>query len=119
MRSSDAQLQEDTAVQQGNAEKETSGLQEPEKNIEKTAPEITEKTREPHKMVHTDYKRHCLALSVVCAILAVSVIAMFIISGTGNNTTILNYENQLIDKYEAWEQELEQREAAVDQYHLR
>lgn len=45
--------------------------------------------------------------------LVVVIIAMFAITMTSNNTTILNYENQIIDKYENWEQELLQREAEL------
>ena len=32
---------------------------------------------------------------------------------SGNSTNIFNYEQKIIDKYEAWEQELSQREADV------
>ena len=46
-------------------------------------------------------------------LLVVAIVAMFVITLTSNNTTILNYENQIIDKYENWEQELEQREAEL------
>lgn len=46
-------------------------------------------------------------------VLVVCVIVMFLISMTGNSPNILNYENQLINRYEAWEQELSGREEAV------
>ena len=46
-------------------------------------------------------------------ILAVSVIGMFIVASTSDSPTIINYENKLIDKYAAWEQELDEREAAL------
>ena len=49
----------------------------------------------------------------ISVVLAVSVIGMFIIASTSNSPTILNYENKLIDKYAAWEQELDEREAAI------
>lgn len=89
-------------------EEETDRLEETEKSLRK----VTEKTRELRKIVHA-YKQRCFVLSFVSVILAVSVVAMCVIAGTGKSVTILNYENKLIDKYEAWEQELEQREAAV------
>ena len=47
------------------------------------------------------------------ASLAVSVIGMFIVASTSDSPTIINYENKLIDKYAAWEQELDEREAAL------
>ena len=44
------------------------------------------------------------------------IIGMFAINLVStNNVTILNYENKIIDKYEAWEKELEQREEALMQ----
>ena len=46
-------------------------------------------------------------------ILAISVITMMFLASTADNVNILNYENKLLDKYSAWEQELEEREAAV------
>ena len=50
----------------------------------------------------------------IAFILAVCVVAMFAITATTNNTTVLNYENQLIDKYEAWEERLDQRQEAIE-----
>lgn len=49
-------------------------------------------------------------------LLLLVVIGMFAISMTSNNINILNYQNKIIDKYESWEQELEQREATVKEY---
>ena len=52
----------------------------------------------------------------ISVILAVSMIGMFIIASTSNSPTIINYENKLIDKYAAWEQELDEREAALNEH---
>jgi hypothetical protein len=42
------------------------------------------------------------------------VVGMFVITyRSGTDMNIYNYEQQVIDKYESWEQELEQREADV------
>ena len=49
----------------------------------------------------------------VNAILVVCVVAMFAMTLTSDSPTIINYENKLIDKYAAWEQELDEREAAL------
>ena len=38
---------------------------------------------------------------------------MFAITATSGTATVLNYEQKLIDRYEGWEQELNEREAAV------
>lgn len=58
--------------------------------------------------------RATLRKSVLLNILLVFVvIAMFVITLTGKNPTILNYEQKLTDKYAGWEQELTEREAAI------
>lgn len=49
-------------------------------------------------------------------ILAIMVIAMFVIANTGNNPNILNYENAVINKYAEWEQELRERENRIVHY---
>ena len=64
-------------------------------------------------MRNIDYKVRSNLFGITIIILALCVILMFIIMGTSGTPTILNYENKLIDKYETWEQELEQRETAV------
>jgi len=56
--------------------------------------------------------RYKLSL-LVNLILAISVVAMFIISATSNHPTILDYEEKLINRYSAWEQELTEREAEL------
>ena len=41
---------------------------------------------------------------------------MFLINYmSDNNVNIINYENTLIDKYESWESQLNDREAAIQQ----
>ena len=50
---------------------------------------------------------------VVNLILAISVIGMFLISATSSHPTIINYEEKLLNRYSAWEQELTEREAAL------
>lgn len=46
-------------------------------------------------------------------LLLILVIVMFVLTLTSNRPNILNYENNLQNKYAAWEQELKEREAAV------
>ncbi len=52
---------------------------------------------------------------MVIAALAVIIIAMFVISMTGNNPTIINYRSKILNQYAEWEAQLEEREAAVTQ----
>lgn len=48
-------------------------------------------------------------------VFAVSVSGMFAITYFGGRTpNVLNYEQEIIDKYEAWEMELEEREKALE-----
>ena len=46
-------------------------------------------------------------------ILVISVVGMFLISATSSHPTILNYEEEIVNRYAAWEQELSEREAAL------
>lgn len=60
-----------------------------------------------------DYRKLCSFLGTVCAILAISVAGMLVLAATGDNPTIINYEEKLINKYADWETELMEREAEV------
>lgn len=62
-----------------------------------------------------NYQAKFRGMLVVCGVMAVIIAGMFIITlFAGNNASILNYENEIIDKYEAWEQELSEREADIE-----
>lgn len=63
--------------------------------------------------INMDYKKRYRVTFFISAVLFVCIIAMFVITATTNNATILNYENEIINKYENWEQELNEREDAV------
>lgn len=52
-------------------------------------------------------------MAIVIAALAFMVIAMFVLAAVNPNTKYINIENKVINKYAAWQEELEQREAAV------
>lgn len=65
------------------------------------------------KVVNADYRKRYQVSLFFCGILAVCVIAMFAITATSDNATILNYETELINRYAEWEQELSEREAAL------
>ena len=55
-------------------------------------------------------------ISTFCAVVfALTLIGMFIITAVSkDNVTILNYENAVIDKYEVWEKELNEREIELN-----
>ena len=46
---------------------------------------------------------------------AAVILVMFAIAMSSSSPTVLNYENELQNKYAAWEQELKEREAAVSE----
>ena len=47
-------------------------------------------------------------------VLSAALIGMFVIAFLSrDNVNILNYENAIIDKYEDWEKDLEERERAI------
>ncbi len=58
-------------------------------------------------------------LIVLCITLLLCVIGMFYVNSTINSPTILNYEQEILNKYAAWEQELTEREDAVKEKELK
>ncbi|MCQ2499130.1 MAG: hypothetical protein MJ133_09105 [Lachnospiraceae bacterium] len=67
----------------------------------------------PAKNEKNKLKRNLMRSVVVNVLLAVLVIAMFIIALKSPSPNILNYKQVITDNYAAWEQELTEREAAV------
>lgn len=67
------------------------------------------------KVQNVDYKKRFQAAVGACVVLLLCIVGMFVISSTSGNPTIINYENELIDRYEAWEQELTDRETQIKQ----
>lgn len=54
-------------------------------------------------------------MTIVIAALSVMVLCMFIIAAVNPNVGYVNTENKIINKYSAWEEELDQREKAVEE----
>lgn len=77
-----------------------------ERQKEKPAPVRQKNT----KIVNLDFKKkfqRSLAFNIFLVLL---VIGMFAVTATSGNINILNYENALIEKYENWEKQLDERE---------
>ena len=53
-----------------------------------------------------------LFLSIILTVIIIGMFAITYISG--DNVNIINYENQIINKYENWEMQLKEREAELD-----
>lgn len=73
-------------------------------------PKETKNVTQP---VNVNYKTRYRAMRALSIVLGICVIAMFAITATTDNTTILNYEQEIINKYEEWESELSERERNV------
>lgn len=59
------------------------------------------------------YRRRFRIAMAVVAVLSACLVCMLVIASTTNQPNILNYEEKLVDKYEQWEQELEERESLL------
>jgi len=68
------------------------------------------------KTSQTEILKNRFSVSVIAnIILGFVVLAMMVLMYFSDNATIINYENKIIDRYEMWEKELEEREEAVKQ----
>ncbi|MCR4589775.1 MAG: hypothetical protein K5668_03055 [Lachnospiraceae bacterium] len=59
------------------------------------------------------YEERFFISAVFNVVLVIAVIAMFIIATTSDNPNIINYENNIVNKYSEWEEELKDREQRV------
>lgn len=60
------------------------------------------------------YRRKYRICIAIIAILAACITFLFAIAATTNQPNILNYEQKIIDKYEKWEEELQNREQKLN-----
>lgn len=60
------------------------------------------------------YRDRLKVAIVTNVILVLIIITMFVITTTSNNINILNYQEKIEDKYASWEQELTERENALN-----
>lgn len=81
-----------------------------QKKEHQTREKAKSKDKKEHREKNADYKTRCHFFMITTLILAISVATMMVLAGTSDHINILNYENKIIDKYSAWEQELEERE---------
>lgn len=69
----------------------------------------------PGKKSQKDYRRLFHISTFFAVVFALGIIGMFLITWMStDNVNILNYENALIDRYEKWEQELDDREEELN-----
>ena len=88
------------------------GLKEEKQKHKEQMQEMKKKAAKSTETDKALKSRYQLSL-LLNLILVISVVFMFIISATSNHPNILNYEEELINRYSSWEQELTEREAAL------
>lgn len=72
--------------------------------------EAAEQKKQKAVAQNVDYKKKFQISLILNVVFFISILCMFLINLTSNSPTILNYETELINKYEQWEEELEERE---------
>lgn len=76
----------------------------------------TEKKPAPEPQIQVknfDFRKRYQVAFWTSVVLFVCVVGMFAVNLLSDSPTILNYETRIIDRYEQWEHELEEREAAL------
>ena len=63
-----------------------------------------------------NYKNRYRNSLIINVILVLAIIAMFIIVSTSDNVNIINYRNKIVDQYEEWQKNLQDREEKIKEY---
>jgi hypothetical protein len=80
---------------------------------------VLEKEREQrHIALMEDYKTKLRNSRIIGIFLAIIILTMVVIAVFSDRSMYSIYENQVIDKYESWQTELEDREKALEQREL-
>lgn len=66
-----------------------------------------------------NYRVQFINSLIINIILVMMVVAMFVIMKLSDVPTIIDYENKIIDKYENWEKELNERENRIEEYEIK
>ena len=75
---------------------------------------ISKKGSKPKTKSAGDYEQPFYIALFFAVVFAVCVVGMFIITKvSGNNVNIINYRNEILNEYSAWEHELEEKEAEL------
>lgn len=99
-------------VKKGKADKEQAdGTGPEEKNKKQRSEKKNSRKQQTLNPIARKYKGMFHVSLFFTAVFAAIIVGMFAITYlSGNSVTILNYENAIIDKYESWEEELNERE---------
>ena len=87
-------------------------IEEVLKGSRRTTDSKNQQIRELERQVEK-YKTRKVKSIIINFILVAVIIATFYILQSGSQTTVINYENKLLNKYASWEEELRSREATL------
>jgi len=97
-------------VAEENPKEERKIQQQAKKRMEEKAKVV----RQDQRRKNRDYKMLFHVSTFFAVIFAAGIVGMFVITFlSGNNVNIMNYESSVIDKYETWESELQEREQRI------
>lgn len=74
---------------------------------------VREKPKKVVEKRDVGYRTKYRVILFLAVVMAVSMAGMFLITANSNNLNILNYENEIINKYAGWEKELKEREDEI------
>lgn len=74
-----------------------------------------EKEAEKYQLLYESEKTNKMIMKIAIVILLLVIACMIYISKNGKNSVISDYENRIINQYEGWETQLEEREKAVEE----
>lgn len=101
------------------AEENEKEEKEVQRRAKKREEEKAKIVRDDRRKKNRDYRKAFYVSTFFAIIFAAGIIGMFVITFlSGNNVNIMNYESTVIDKYETWESQLEEREAQLKQREL-
>lgn len=87
-------------------------VQQRRKKQQEKAEVVNKNRREENR----NYKRMFHVSTFFAVVFALCVVGMFVITWMSKDSlTIFNYENQIVDKYESWEKQLDEREQQLNE----
>ncbi len=85
-----------------------------EKEIKVYSGELDHEQEKRHMAVLAEYKGKLRNTWIICGFLAAIIIAMLFISAFSDRGVFADYESQILDKYSAWEEDLNAKELQLD-----
>lgn len=104
-----------TAIVEKEGAKSVSPIPVGGKGTEEVSNLRVRKTMQDLNDVGFKYRKRFRISVAVIGILSACLVFMLVLASTTNQPNILNYEEKLVDKYEHWEQELDEREKMLEE----